>query len=108
MLKRFFIAKSFRLHISQPKKIPGNIFVDISKVRESSRRGLLGGSNCILSEKSVPQGPFGRIKLHVELESRPAGAFWAKYFISCESKVACLFLKKVPECFKSRFDNVER
>ena len=27
MLKRFVIAKSFRLHISKPKKIPGNIFL---------------------------------------------------------------------------------
>ena len=110
MPKRFFIAKSFRLHISKPKKIPGNIFFDISKVRKSafwvdkivswagkaSRRGLLGGSNCILSQKSVPQGPFGRIKLLFEPESRPAGAFWAKYLISCESKVACKFLKKSP------------
>ena len=42
MLERFFVGKSFRLHISKPKKIPGNIFVDISKVRKSSRRGLLG------------------------------------------------------------------
>ena len=42
MLKRFVIAKSFRLQISKPKKIPGNIFFDISKVRKSSRRGLLG------------------------------------------------------------------
>ena len=42
MLKWFFIAKSFRLHISKPKKVPGNIFFDISKVRKSSRRGLLG------------------------------------------------------------------
>ena len=42
MLKRFFIGKSFRLHISKLKKIPGNIFVDISKVRKSSRRGLMG------------------------------------------------------------------
>ena len=42
MLERFFIAKSFRLHISKPKKIPGNIFRDVSKVRKSSRRGLLG------------------------------------------------------------------
>ena len=42
MLKRFFIAKSFRFHISKPKKIPGNIFFDISKVRKSSRRGVLG------------------------------------------------------------------
>ena len=31
MLERFFIGKSFRLHISKPKKIPGNIFFDISK-----------------------------------------------------------------------------
>ena len=42
MLERFFKAKSFRLHISKLKKTPGNIFVDISKVRKSSRRGLLG------------------------------------------------------------------
>ena len=41
MLERFCIAKSFRLHISKQEKIPGNIFVDISKVRKSSRRGLL-------------------------------------------------------------------
>ena len=41
MLERFFIGKSFRLHISKPKKIPGNIFFDISKVQKSSRRGLL-------------------------------------------------------------------
>ena len=41
MLERFVIAKSFGLHISKPKKIPGNIFFDISKVRKSSRRGLL-------------------------------------------------------------------
>ena len=27
-------------------------------------------------------------------ESRPDGAFWAKYWISCESKVACKFSKK--------------
>ena len=42
MLKRFVIAKSFGFHISKPKKIPGNIFVDISKVGKSSRRGLFG------------------------------------------------------------------
>ena len=68
MLKRFVIAKSFGLHISKQEKILGNIFFDISKVRKSSRRGLLGGSNCILSQKSVPQGPFRRIKLSFELE----------------------------------------
>ena len=27
-------------------------------------------------------------------EGRPAGAFWANYLISCESKVACKFSKK--------------
>ena len=27
-------------------------------------------------------------------EGRPAGAFWAKYLISCESKVACKFSRK--------------
>ena len=42
MLERFLIAKSFGLHISKPKKIPENIMFDISKVRKSSRRGLLG------------------------------------------------------------------
>ena len=31
MPKRFLIAKSFRLHVSKPKKIPGNIFFDIAK-----------------------------------------------------------------------------
>ena len=59
MLERFFKAKSFRFHISKPKKIPGNIFFDISKV------------------KVVPQGPFGQTKLYFEPEQRPAGAFWA-------------------------------
>ena len=37
-----------------------------------------------------------RKELCFEPESRPAGAFWAKYLISCESKVACKFLKKSP------------
>ena len=49
-----------------------------------------------------------RKELYFELESRPAGAFWAKYLISCESEVACKFLKKIPEGFKSRFDRLER
>ena len=93
-LERFFIGKSFRLHISKPKKIPGNIFFDISEVRKSTRRGLLGRQNFILSQKSVPQGAFGRIQLHFEPEKHPAGAFWGKYLISCESEVACKFLKK--------------
>ena len=28
---------------------------------------------------------------------RPAGAFWAKYLISCESKVACAFSKNMSQ-----------
>ena len=96
MPKRFFKGKSYRFHISKPKKIPGNIFFDISKVRKSSRRGLLGRQNCILSQKSVPQGEAWRIKLYFQPESHPGGDFWAKYLISCESKVACKFLQKGP------------
>ena len=56
MLERFFKAKSFGLHISKPKKILGNIFVDLSKVRKSTRRGLLDRQNYILSQTSVLQG----------------------------------------------------
>ena len=55
MPKRFVIAKSFRMHISKPKNTRKHIFVDISKVRKSSRRGLLCRQNCILSQKSIPQ-----------------------------------------------------
>ena len=47
-----------------------------------------------MSQKVVPQGALGQTKQFFEPESRPAGAFWAKYVISCESKVACIFLKK--------------
>ena len=61
MLKRFFIAKSFRFHRSKPKKIPGNIFFDISKVRKSSRRGLLGRQNYILSDDAVPENDKDRL-----------------------------------------------
>ena len=32
MLERFFEAKSFGLHISKPKHVPGNIFFDVSKM----------------------------------------------------------------------------
>ena len=60
MLERVFIAKSFGLHIWKPKKIPRNIFFDISNVR-----------------KVNPQGPFGQTKLYFEPEKRPAGAFGA-------------------------------
>ena len=37
MLERFLKVKSFGFHISKPKKIPGNIFLDISKVQKSSK-----------------------------------------------------------------------
>ena len=54
MLKRFFIAKSFRFHISKPKKIPGNIFVDIiSKVGKASRRGIWGSQNSKIFKTGV-------------------------------------------------------
>ena len=76
MLERFFEAKSFGLHLSKPKKIPEIIFF------------------YILIQKSVPQGAFWRITLYFEPESCPAGASWAKYLISCESKVACIFFEK--------------
>ena len=62
MLKRFVIVTSFRLHISKAEQIPGNIFVDILKVKKSSRRRLWGGYKCIWSQKSVPQEPFGWMK----------------------------------------------
>ena len=42
MLEWFFIGKSFRLHISKPKKIPGNIFVDISKVKKCHKLRIQG------------------------------------------------------------------
>ena len=32
MLERFFKAKSFGLHISKPKHVPGNTFFDVSKM----------------------------------------------------------------------------
>ena len=32
MLERFFEVKSFGLHISKPKYVPGNTFVDVSKM----------------------------------------------------------------------------
>ena len=37
MLKRFFIARSFGLHISKPKNIPGNIFFDVLKAWDYAR-----------------------------------------------------------------------
>ena len=39
--------------------------------RNASHRGLLGGSNCILNRKSLPQGPFGRPRVS---KKRPGGA----------------------------------
>ena len=73
-----FHSEKLQIAYIKAEKIPGNIFVDISKVRKSSRRGLLGrqtciflarkasrrgllgGSSCILSQKVVPQGAFGQ------------------------------------------------
>ena len=57
----------------------------------------MGGSNCILSRKSVPQGPFGRIKLYFELENRPAGAFWADRIVFRAGKAS--------QCHIFRFDS---
>ena len=73
MLERFFKAKSFGLHISKPKKIPGNIFFDISKVGKSSRRGLLGQI-------------FDKLQIQGRMQ----------------------IFEKVPECFQSRFDRLDR
>ena len=64
MLKRFFIAERFRLHISKPKKIPGNIFFDISRVQKSLRKGLFGKifdklriqGRMQIFEKKIPEG----------------------------------------------------
>ena len=39
MLKRFFIARRSSLHISKPKKIPGNIFIDISNATLAIKSG---------------------------------------------------------------------
>ena len=56
--------------------------------RRSSRRGLLGGSNCILDWNLVPQGPFGQIKLYFDSEKRPAGAFWADQIVFLVTKAS--------------------
>ena len=61
MLERFFEAKSFGLHISKPKKIPGNIFVDISKVRKASRRAFLADEVVFRARKSSRRGLLGKI-----------------------------------------------
>ena len=74
MRKRFFEAKSFGLHISNPKHVPGNIFVDVSKM--AMYHGYVSwlcvmdiymtmyridvSWLCIMSQKVVPQGPFGQ------------------------------------------------
>ena len=109
MLERFFEAKSFGLHISKPKNIPGNIFFDILKVRKSSRRGLLGRQKCILSQKGVPQGPFLRIKMYFELEKASRRGLLGKIFDKLRIQGRMQFFeKKVPEGFKSRFDRLER
>ena len=75
-----FIFGHFRNVPKIKTKFANNLFrfgID----RRSSRRGLLGRSNCILSRKSVPQGACGQIKLYFELEKRRAGAFWADQIV---------------------------
>ena len=59
-----FLVKRFSLHIRKPKKIVGNLFLNISKVRKIVR-------------KSSRRGLFGQTELYFELEKRPAGAFLA-------------------------------
>ena len=38
-------------------------------------------------QKVLPQGPFGRIKLYLELEKRPAGGFWADKIVLSQKSV---------------------
>ena len=109
MFKRFFKANNFRMHISKQKiyqetyllifrrsesRPAGAVWADkiVILARKSSRRGLSGRQNRILSEKVIPQGPFFRQTTVNHILSQkvvPQGGFWATYFISCESKVAC-------------------
>ena len=109
MLEWYFIVNSFRLHISKPKKIPGNIFCWYFE-----------------GQKVVPQGAFERIQLYFEPDKRPAGAFWADTIAFWARKASRrgllgkifdklrvrgrtqIFEKTVPEGFKSRFDRLER
>ena len=72
-----FQSEKLQIAYIKAEKIPGNIFFDISKVRKSTRRIILGRQNCILSQENVPQGLFGRIQLHFEPEKHPAGAVLA-------------------------------
>ena len=50
--------------------------------------------NAILNLKSIPQGPFWRIKLYFELESRPAGAFLGKIFDKLRIQVRMQIFEK--------------
>ena len=70
--------------------------------RRSSRRDLFGGSNCILSQKSVPQEPFGRVKLEFGSESRPAGIFWADQIFFSVGKSSCRGLLGRQDCILSQ------
>ena len=56
-------------------------------------------------QKVVPQGPFGQTKLYFEPESRPLGKIFHKLRIQGRMQ---FFEKEAPECFKSRFDRLER
>ena len=55
---RYQIDLLYILNFSNPKKVKFSVFFK-------------------KSPRSVPQGPFWRIKLYFEPEKRPAGAFWA-------------------------------
>ena len=77
LLKKVLSASSYG-HFTAAKEFWSQCHIfRFGNDRRSSRRGLLGRQNCILSWKSVPQGPFGQIKLYFKPEKRPAGAFWA-------------------------------
>ena len=130
MRKRFVEAKSFGLHISKPKHVLGNTFFDVSKM---STMAMYHGNVswlfimamyhgyapwlctmamyhgyvswlcimaryhgyvfwlCILNQKVVPQGLLGKICHKLRIQGRMH-----------------IFEIKVLECFKSRFDIVER
>ena len=60
-------------YIKAEKDARKHIF-DISKVRKSSRRGLLGRQNCILGWNSVPLGLFLRKTCPRMSKKRPGGA----------------------------------
>jgi hypothetical protein len=87
----FFEAKSFGLHISNPKSVPGNIVFYVSKM--AMYHGYVSWL-CIVAMYHGYVSWLYILAMYFEPESGPAGAFWAKYLISCESKVACKLSKR--------------